>query len=116
MANPQLWLPPRYTYFGPYPQPRDEREALLQELHELRVMVPGGHDFELSYLRDLVAWQRQKRGEDAEKAAKRPANIESGIPKEQVITGIKEWLAYRKRREAGLRRHYLSAAGFEVPM
>src|SRR3990172_1539125 len=99
----KLWLPlsaaPRHAV-------RDHREELMQRLRDINVSVPGAEALDLSHLRDLVEWQEEQAGVDARKALERPAHQPKGLPREQVIEGLREYFAYLRPRREGRKRLY----------
>jgi len=83
----ELWLPIR-SQLRPV---REERDLLLNRLVELRVLVPGAKDLELSELRDLVQWQEERKADDIKKALWRPAYRPKKLSRQQVVIGLREY-------------------------
>lgn len=88
---------------------RNERDQLLNELVDLRVIVPGASRMEIQQLRDYVQWQRERRADDIKKALYRPAHQPKKLRQVDVVTGIKEYLEYRTAKLENRRRIYLGA-------
>lgn len=86
-----------------------ERDALLNELIDLKVIVPGASRMEIQQLRDYVQWQRERRAEDVKKALWRPAHRPKKMRKADVAQGIREFLEFRKAKVENRRRLYLGA-------
>lgn len=75
---------------NPYPNPQTEREVLLVRLWKCGAMIPEHEKIDISWLRDIVAWQED--------------NVKTARPKKFVVDvelarEITEW-----RRKKGLNR------------
>ena len=94
----KIWLP---LGRAPTRTPKTEREQLMQRLYEVRYLVPGAEDLELSYLRDIVqACEEKKRKQDAEDKVKAAAagKLLDDMDPAQRQGALKEFLKWRKRR------------------
>lgn len=88
-----------------------ERDELLNKLTELRVMVPGAFQMEVTELRDLVQWQTERRAEDVRKSLWRPAHRPKKHSREVVVQALREYYhdVIIPRRE-GRKHHYLGVS------
>jgi hypothetical protein len=84
----------------------EERDELMNRLMRIKVMIPGAQRMELSELRDLVQWQEERHAVDIQKALWRPANRPKKLTREQVQTGLREYLAFIRPRMEGRQRIY----------
>lgn len=90
----------------PYPLPQTQREDLLNRLWETRTLLPGARDMPVEALKDYVEAQECKitEGYYGNPNPKPPKPVDPDKHR-QDIGALKEYLAYRRRKEkaAGLR-------------
>jgi len=86
----QLWLP----------RQEGERWAMVKRLRELGVLVPGWQQLDTSHLRDILQAQEEKA-----KVPKAPKPV-STMPREQVVAGLRDYLAFLKAKGENRRRFY----------
>jgi hypothetical protein len=99
---PRLYLP-THQYSRPYPFPKDEREELLNRLHETRTLLPGARTMPLEELRDYVHAQEGKEREghyEKKYPSKHPAPM---TPKQydEARGALREYAEWRRRRNGG---------------
>ena len=91
---------------NPYPNPQTERESLLARLWKTRTLLPGARTMEIQDLRDYTVAQEEKirQGYYGNPNPEPPKPIDPDKHR-QDIGALKEYLAYRRRKEkaAGLR-------------
>lgn len=80
-------------------EPRTEKDFLLLELEQLGYFMPGAEDEEVSYLRDVVAKCRSKKARQDALDEKAGRDIVSKLDREHVKGLIREFLAWRSKRE-----------------
>ena len=103
---PRIWLPMTKGLQGATPQ--NERQDLLNRLHECRVLVPGADTLDIIHLRDLVQKEEDKLAvqqlkEDAEAESGR--NLVHKMDPNQVRLAMREYLDW-KRMKKGLKPVY----------
>ena len=101
----RLYLPVG-TQNNPYPNPQTERESLLARLWKTRTLLPGARTMEIQALKDYVEAQECKMTEGyyGNPNPEPPKPVDPDKHR-QDIGALKEYLAYRRRKEkaAGLR-------------
>ena len=101
----RLWLPmgPQHE---PYPNPQTKREELLNRLWKTNTLLPGSKTMELAALETYVQAQECKitEGYYGNPNPEPPKPVDPDKHR-QDIGALKEYLAYRRRKEkaAGLR-------------
>ena len=91
---------------NPYPNPQTERESLLARLWKTRTLLPGARTMEIQALRDYTVAQEEKiRQGYYGNPNPEPSKPIDPDKHRQDIGALKEYLAYRRRKEkaAGLR-------------
>ena len=71
---------------NPYPNPQTERQELLSRLWRCSAMIPDHAKIDISWLRDIVAWQEE--------------NVKKARPKKLVIDVelAREITAWRRKK------------------
>lgn len=89
-----LWLP-----LGRRPKvyPQDERDQLINELYDLRTLIPNARTMELSELRDQVQAVRHKTAARAAVESKLLLPTRSHSV-EEVAGALREFVQWRRRR------------------
>ena len=80
----KIWLPISYTIR----EPTTGREQIL--------FIPGAERMPISQLREIIAWQEQKTLAELKARGPKP---EPRYSKENVAGAIKDYLAWRKKKE-----------------
>lgn len=82
------------------PKEEGERWQIIQRLkQEFNTLVPGWQLLDVSHLRDILAAQVQE-------ARPRPLRPAPTLPRDQVITGLRDYRDYRQTRREGRKRVY----------
>lgn len=91
----RLWLP---LGRRPHPAPQDERQVLINELFELRTLIPNARSMELSELRDHVQKIRHQTKARAELESKLFVPT-STRPLAEVAGALREFVQWRRRKQ-----------------
>lgn len=83
----------------PYSYAKNEREELLNRLWHARTMIPGSGTMPISQLRDYVHRQEFKLKEELIQKTKKIQKQVSVQEHEQTIGALKEYLAWRRRKQ-----------------
>ena len=94
----------------PYPEPQSEREEIMHRFWLIGVTVAGWWLESTEYLRDLLQKYEVTQAQEAEEmerqAAERIRRQLLGPSQEQIAAGLKDVLAFQKRKRSGIRKYY----------
>ena len=79
------------------PRHQIERLEIMRRLRELNVFIPGWEQLDTRHLRDILQKEEELAGRP------KPPKPERKMPKDQIVLGLKEFLAFQRSREAGRR-------------
>jgi len=101
---PRIWLP---FNAAPKTTPKTEREDLMQRIDNCNYLIPGAEDLELSQLRDLTQYVEYKTAQEKMSRIAAGAAIAAQMSPEQVKGALREYLAWRNRKQVaeGNRQH-----------
>jgi len=102
----KIWLP---TGRKPFPDPKGERDHLINRLWELKYAVPGAKGMDVKQLKDYVQYAEYRVNEDEEAAKKEELEAKDKISKmspDQITGAIKEFLNWKYRKEGKKEKYH----------
>ena len=103
---PDLWLPVTKRHF---PEPKNEREELMNKLYDLRVIVADASIMPIDQLRGIVAWQEEsarKQQALTEARKKRRSQADLVVARRDLREALKDIKGFRDAKRESRKRLY----------